>query len=203
MNPIANAMRLQALRAGASKVVSRYGIVTGYDPNKYAAKVTLQPEGFDTGFIPIAAVWAGHNWGFFAPPVIGSQVAVVFIEGELTAGYIESTAFNSTNTPLPVPAGELWIVHKTGAFVKFTNDGKLTLSDNNGAQIVLDGAGNIASTGSWTHSGTAHFLSNVQVDATLTASTDVIGGGKSLKNHDHNVIGIQAGGSTIATTPPI
>lgn len=43
----------------------------------------------------------------------------------------------------------------------------------------------------------AHFTGNVNVDQTLTATTDVIGGSKSLKGHEHND---PQGGTT---SPPI
>jgi len=187
---IQNAMRLQALRAAGHKTTSRYGIVTSYDPNKYSAKVSIQPEGIASGFLPVAAIWAGNGWGFFAPPSIGSQVVVVFIDGDLTSGFIACACFNSTTSPLAVPAGELWIVHKNGQFAKFTNDGKLTFSDGQGATFQFDGSGNIVSQSSqWTHTGpvefksAVHFDDNVQVDKTLIATIDVIGGGKSLKTH--------------------
>jgi hypothetical protein len=43
---------------------------------------------------------------------------------------------------------------------------------------------------------TAHFTGNVNVDQTVTATTDAVGGGKSLKNHTHG--GVFAGGAHTA-----
>ena len=40
---------------------------------------------------------------------------------------------------------------------------------------------------------------NINCDKTITAKTDVVGGGKSLKSHTHN---ITSGSSAGATTPP-
>ena len=186
-----NAMRLQAQRA-ATKTHSRLGIVTGYDPNKYAVKVSIQPEGIATGFIPLAAAWAGNGWGFFAPPSINDPVSVIFIDGELTAGYAECCFFNAALIPQAVPSGELWIVHAMGGYFKLTNDGKVSFNDGHGASFVMDGSGNINSAATqWTHTGAVefksgvHFDGNVQVDQTLTANTDVIGGGKHLATHVH------------------
>lgn len=48
------------------------------------------------------------------------------------------------------------------------------------------------SAASWTHTGPVTFVDDVQVNKTLTATTDVIGAGKSLKNHLHTAV--QTGG---------
>jgi len=44
-----NVMRREVLRVLASKVTSTVGTVAGYDPNNYAVKVQLQPDGLITG----------------------------------------------------------------------------------------------------------------------------------------------------------
>lgn len=193
---IQNAMRLQALRAAGLKVSSRFGTVTGYDPNTYSVKVTIQPEGIPSGFIPLATPWAGSGWGLYAPPAIGSQVSVIFIDSELEAGFVELQFFNAQTQPTSVDAGEFWIVHKSGAFFKLLNAGGLSFSDANGATLSMDGAGNITSAGEWTHTG------NMTVTETITANTDVVTGTISLKNHIHQVVGVQPGSSTIPTQPP-
>jgi phage baseplate assembly protein V len=190
IGPIENAMRLQAERAAGRRFVSKYGIVTNYDPNRYAVKVTLQPDGINTAYIPLAAQWAGNGWGFFAAPAIGAQVSVIFIDGALTAGYAECSFFNNSWRPLAVPSGELWIVHASGQFAKFTNDGKLTFGDGRGATAAFNGDGTMSTAAStWNHTGnvnidgTVAITGSASVSETLTATTDVVGGGISLKNH--------------------
>jgi phage baseplate assembly protein V len=197
---ILNAMRLQARRATAHKTISRYGTVTSYDPNKYSAKVLIQPEGIATGFLPVAAPWAGNGWGFFAPPSAGDQVVVVFIDGEITAGHVLQPCFNTSVQPLSVPSGELWIVHKNGQFAKFTNDGKLTFGDGHGASLEFDGSGNlVTAANNWTHTGTVTFQDDVTfskdvtVDQTLTATMDVVGGNVSLKTHLTSAVQVGTG----------
>lgn len=193
MRAILNAVRMEAQRAMANIVVTRTGQVTGYDPDNYAAKVELHPDGIKTDWLPIAAAWIGSQWGMFAPPNIGDQVTVEFIDGDLNAGTVTSRFWNNQQRPLPVPSGELWIVHASGAFFKFTNDGKGIFSDGQGATITLDGDGNIVSQANlWRHNGDVHIAGNVQVDETLTATTDVVGGGISLKNHKTTLV--QPGG---------
>lgn len=192
IGPLANAMRLQALRVLALKTVSLIGSVESYDPNRYAAKVTLQPDGILTGWLPIAAQWIGSQWGLYTPPNIGDLCAVEFIDGDLSAGIIVGKFWNNDQQPLAVPSGECWIVHANGQSVKLLNSGALTLDDANGASVSLDGSGNIISQGKWSHTG------DMNVDGTIDATNDVTSNGISLVNHVHG--GVSSGSST--TAPP-
>lgn len=200
MQRLANAIRLQAQRASAHIVVSRIGIVTNYNPANYTAKVALQPDGLLTGWLPIASHWIGNGWGLMSPPSINNMVTVVFLEGNLNSGVIQGRLFNNQSPPLQVESGEFWLVHAKGQSVKLTNDGALTLSDGQGAIVTLEGNGSIASQAtSWTHSGDVTIDGNVNVTETVTATTDVVGGGISLKEHPHG--GVQSGDDE--TGPPV
>lgn len=186
MKQILNAVRLQVQRAMASIVSSRVGAITSYDPNTYTAIVQLQPDSILTGWLQVSSPWIGNGWGMFSPPNIGDLVVVEYINGDLQSGVIAGKFYNQVNLPLPAPSGEFWLFHKLGAFFKLTNDGKLTISDGHGATITLNGDGTISIVATQTTiTGPLHVTGNVQVDATLTANTDVIGGGKSLKTHVH------------------
>lgn len=154
---------------------SSIGIVSSYDPVHYAVKVHLQPppdegDATETGWLPIWSGWVGDGWGLFCPPVIGAQVKVHFIAGDGQAAICIGALYSDADKPLPVPAGEFWIVHASGAFFKLTNDGKLTLSDAHGASVELDGAGNIASAGAWKHTGTLEVTAAVTLDSTLAVT---------------------------------
>jgi phage baseplate assembly protein V len=189
-----NAMRLQAQRAMAGIAHTRAGIVTGYNPNTYAVKVTLQPQGIQTSWIPLAASWVGNNWGMFAAPSIGDMVTVSFFDGGLESGYAELRLFNNEERPLPVPSGEFWLVHKSGAFFKLTNDGKGSFSDGHGATVTLNGDGTITSEASiWNHTGDVNVDGNIHSTKTVTGDQDVVGDGTSLHTHKHG--GVQSGGS--------
>lgn len=205
MKALLNSVRLQVQRAMASLVVSKIGSVTSYDPNTMTAVVELQPDGDLTGWLPVSSAWIGNGWGMFAPPNIGDLVDVVFINGNVNGGIIVGRTYNQQNQPLPVESGEFWLVHESGAFFKLLNTGALTISDGQGATVTLDGSGNINSEGTWKHTGTldvtgdATFEKDVQVNQTLTATTDVIGGGVSTKNHLTS--GVTSGTGT--SGPPI
>ncbi len=81
----------------------------------------------------------------------------------------------------------------------------ITLTVGGSISIEVQGDANINVVGnmtskaaSWIHEGPVQFKNTVQVDLTLTADVDVIGGGKSLKDHTHG--GISSGSAH--TTPP-
>lgn len=134
MNALLNNMRLQAERAMNSRATTRMALVSAYDPDNYAAKVLFQPENTESGWLPIGAMWVGNGWGLFTPPSVNDMVEVEFQDGDHEAGMIVSRFFNDDDRPLPVPSGECWMVHKSGAFFKMTNDGKASIN----GQIEID-----------------------------------------------------------------
>lgn len=206
MRAIMNSMRMQAMRATASIVSSRVGEITSYNPANFTAKVKLQPDDTKTGWLPIASPWIGHGWGLVAAPNIGDMVTVDYINGDLEAGVVVARLWNLEDIPPSVQSGELWIVHKSGAFFKLTNDGKVSFDDAHGASVVLNGDGTISSAGSWTHDGTltvtddATFEKDVQVNQTLTATTDVVGGAEEISLVDHTHTSESPGSPT---SPPL
>jgi hypothetical protein len=175
-----NVVRAAAMGAQNGHADPKIGLVTGYDPARYAVKVTLQPAGNITGWLPLGAVWVGAGWGLYAPPSIGDMVMVDFAEGHGEAGHVALRFFNDVDQALPVTSGEFWLVHKSGAYFKLLNTGALALSDGKGAAVTMNGDGTMSSTASaWTHTG------NMMVTGTLTATTDVIAAGKHLVSHVH------------------
>jgi phage baseplate assembly protein gpV len=188
-----NAIRMHAVAAQNLHAKPKIGTISGYDPNRHAVKVLLQPEGNETGWIPLGALWVGNGWGMFAAPNLGTQVEVTFVDGNPEAGSANLRFFSNVEQALPVASGEFWLVHQSGAFFKLTSDGKATFSDGHGATVALNGDGTITSAAkSWTHTG------DVNVTGTVTATTDVVGGGKSLKTHPH-LPGSYTAGSTPVT----
>lgn len=127
MQGLLNAMRLQADLAGGARAIVRHGIVSSFDPDSYCAKVRVMPEGRETGWLPIVSPWIGNGWGLFAPPSIGDAVEVQFQEDDAEAGYVCQRFFNDSDRPLSVQSGEFWLVHKSGSFLKFHNDGSVEL----------------------------------------------------------------------------
>jgi phage baseplate assembly protein gpV len=125
---VMNEMTRRANAAQLSTAQPRYGLVTSYDPNTYAVKVLLQPEGIETGWLPIKAIWFGNGWGMFCPPSQGDQVTIDWQEGSVEAGFMTGGVFSDEDRPLPCPSGEFWLVHQSGASLKFTNSGQVTMN---------------------------------------------------------------------------
>jgi phage baseplate assembly protein gpV len=152
-----NAIRAQAgVMSGATGQV-RCGTVQSFDPATYCAKVTLQPEGVLSGWLPVAANWVGAGWGMVAPPSPGQQVVVLAQEGYADHGIVLGGLFSLSAQPPQAPSGELWLVHQAGSYLKLHNDGtvegKATIWNLTGA-IQLTGS--LVASGDISDQGGAH-----------------------------------------------
>jgi len=192
MRKIQNLMRREAHREASTRAKPRRGTITAYDPSKYAAKVRIEPEGYETGFLQIGSEFVGNGWGLILGPSIGDEVEVNFQEDGKNAAYIGSRFFGDELPPFPVPSSEAWLVHKSGAFIKLTNDGKLSLRDAAGSTLVLN------------NDGTTVLSSNLIVNGYIKATGDITDrsatGGSSMADfrevydsHTHG--GVMSGGS--------
>jgi phage baseplate assembly protein V len=175
MKQLLNAMAREAMMAGASRAQTRIGIVTEYDPANYCAKVALQPEGTETGWLPVASLWIGESWGLFCPPTPGDQVEVAFQEGAAEAGFICQRLFSDQQRPLDVPSGEFWIVHQSGSALKFHNDGSVELDANTNLTATV--GGNLAANVTGTATITAPTVDvNATSAANITTPTATVSG---------------------------
>lgn len=181
-----NVIRATAMGAQNGHADTKMGLVSSFDQARYAVKVRLQPENNLTGWLPLGALWVGSGWGLYAPPSIGDMVEVSFEDGNPEAGNAGLKFFNDVDQPLPVNAGEFWLVHKSGAFFKLLNTGALTFSDGKGATLTMNGDGTVTSqANSWTHTGNLAVTGALTVSQTVTAAA-VVGGGKNLATHLHS-----------------
>ncbi len=121
----------------------RIGIVSSVDPNAFTARVTVQPEGILSGWLPVAAPWVGNGWGLACPPQPGDQVVVLWQEGDAEQGLIVGRLWSNDVPPPQAPAGEFWLVHSSGSFLKMHNDGS------------------IESSGAWLHNGSLQVTGDV------------------------------------------
>ncbi|WP_435018502.1 phage baseplate assembly protein V [Tundrisphaera sp. TA3] len=128
MHEMLNIARREAERVMAQRSGVRIGVVTGYDPENYCAKVEIQPERVETGWLPISTPWSGNGWGEYCPPTPGDVVDVHFQEGGKEAGFIGNRHYGDRFRPLAVPSGERWTVHQSGSCLKFHNDGSVEIS---------------------------------------------------------------------------
>lgn len=188
---LTNALRLHQ-SDGSS--YPRKGTITGYD-GKYSVKVTIQPDGFETGWIQLDALGVGNGWGVVTGPQIGDEVSVSFEGGDLNLGHVTGRYFNDTAQPPAVPSGETWLVHSSGSSLKFNNDG--TVSLHSGIAINYDAPAH-------------HFTGGpVTMDHTLTVtdSTGVVVTGGDVKADTislktHHTSGVTPGSGTSGPPTP-
>ena len=127
MDRLINALKAHASALDHGQAQPRFGIVTSVDPNSATARVTLQPEGVLTGWLPVLSPWVGAGWGLACPPAPGDQVPVLAQEGAAAHGIIIGRAFSDAQRPPPASSGELWLIHQSGSFIKLTNDGTVQI----------------------------------------------------------------------------
>lgn len=128
MENFLNAFKAYAANQDQSSGTPRFGIVSSVDPNTATARVTLQPEGVLTGWLPLLTPWVGNGWGLVCPPAIGTQVLVLPHEGDAEQGIIVGATWSTQTVPPPAPSGEIWLVHKSGSSLKLQNDGTVRIN---------------------------------------------------------------------------
>jgi len=131
--------------------VARFGLVSSFDPSAYAARVMMQPENVLSGWLPILSAWVGAGWGLAAPLTPGDQVLVLAQEGHSEQGVIVGCVWSAVDTPIPAPAGELWLQHQTGSFIKLLNNGTIALQAG-----TVNLAGNLVVSGNISDQNGAH-----------------------------------------------
>ena len=134
MHKLLNQMRMSAQIALSNLKTSRMGIISNYDPATYKVQVVVQPQNNDspdktnTGWLPLFSPWVGNGWGFFAPPAIGAVCAIHYSEGSHTGAFVTLCTFNQVMKPVAVDAGEMWLLHETGSYIKLQNNGEVEIS---------------------------------------------------------------------------
>ena len=115
------------------------------------------------------------------PPSEGEQVAVLCPAGEVAGAVIVGSLVCDPN-PAPTDSAVALIDFADGAVLKYDPAAHaLTFTLPGGGTLDIVAPGGVTIQG------------DVDVTGTLTATTDVVGGGKSLKDHRHT--GVQAGGA--------
>ncbi|MBX5454335.1 MAG: phage baseplate assembly protein V [Acidobacteriia bacterium] len=151
MDRFLNAMKAYASALDYARGHARFGVITSFDPVRYLARVTMEPEGVLSGWLPVLTPWLGNGWGLAAPLVPGTQVLVLAQEGHAEHGVIVGGAFSAVNPAPQAPAGEFWLVHQSGSFFKLQSDGSVAIS----APVVTI-SGNLVVTGDISDKSGAH-----------------------------------------------
>jgi len=174
----------------SSLFVARYGTVASFNPADYTVKVTLQPEGTTTGFIPLTAPWVGPDFGAVFGPQQGDQVLVHFIDGSLQAAIVGGRTFSNAALPPAVQSGQAAIVDSQGAYVRLNNDGTLSVGAATSITLTAPNAyvqGNLTVSKNLTVQGNQSNSGTIVASGTISSSSDVVANGKSGHNHTHSV----------------
>lgn len=208
MHALINAMNERAQRALDRKATSTPGVITSYNPNTYSVKVQLQPDGTETGWLPLLSQQVGNGFGIYCPPHVGELCHVVFTDGEVEAGVVAGMYYNNEDVPLSVPAGEIWLFHKSGAFIKLNTEGQMLVQDKSGSTVKMLGDG----TGTMSFAGGLTITADTQINGNLRVSGDVSDLNTShgtladlrttYDGHHHPVPNAKAGSDTLTTATP-
>lgn len=165
---LAHQLRVQSMMANGLAGRPRLGEVTSYDQDTYSAKVKLQPEGIETGFLPIMSQAVANGWGVQFGPRQGDQAVVIFQEGDSENGVVIGFLFSDEDRPQKVPAGELWLTGQGDTYIRLTQDG-------------------LRSKGDWEHEG------DFKATGTITGEEDVVAGDTAISGKSHTHSGVTPG----------
>lgn len=107
-----------------------------------------------------------QNYGFTSVPEAGAEAIVIFVGGKREHGLaiaVDDRRYRNRN----LESGEVAIYNHTGAKIVMKSNGDIEATPKAGQKFKVVG--------------------DAEVSGTLTAQTDVVGGGKSLKNHTHSL----------------
>lgn len=105
-----------------------------------------------------------QNYGFTSRPRDGAEAAVIFVGGRREHGLVVGVDDRRSRLTNLEP-GEVATYSDSGATITLKANGDVEVTPKSGQKLKI--------------------AADVEVTGTLTASSDVVGGGKSLKNHTH------------------
>lgn len=211
MSTILETLRQHASAQSARLGTARYAIVSAVDPVTHTVKVTIQPEGVESGWIQDAGLAAG-TLRISAPAEIGTHVLVEAAEGDAEHPVIVARLFDVQVAPATSPAtgkpaqpGEYLIV----AGAEGPPGSNQTAADHPaylhvtpaaiyvgaaGHTLTLDSAGLHLTVGGQMTTLTGSLLT---VGVPMQVDGDVHAGTISAQQHTHG--GVQSGSSRTST----
>ena len=163
MQSLLEALKLHSAVHATATGQPRHGIVTSVDPVNHAVKVTIEPEGVESGWIP-DGVLAACGLKIACPSEVGTQVLLVAVEGDAEHPVVVARLFDtsvtvptSPATSTPVQPGEIGIFLASGVYFHLTQAG-----------LYLGG--------------------NLTINGSVAATGDVVASGISLQQHLHSQV---------------
>lgn len=128
------------------------GIITSVNPKNSSIKAQIQPDNYETGFIPYLTPWIG----WYAPPTSGQQVVVLYQEGSKNVPIGAMVVYTpSMLPPAGLVSGEAILHHSSGSSIKLSNSGDITVNGTTNVNITCPHT-------TINNGGTAEFLAKYQ-----------------------------------------
>lgn len=163
--------------------VLRLGVIASVDHAQ--ATCTVESGDMVTGDLPWIAPRAG-GLRVWSPPTVGEQCLLLSPEGDIENGVVIVGLYCDAFPPPSANPDLIQFQFDDGAVIAYDLSGHaLTVTLPAGGTATVDAPGGLT------------LNCDVTVNGKLTASTDVVGAGISLKGHKHG--GVQAGGAQSGT----
>ena len=168
----------------------RLGTIAEVDTTAKRCRVSCGD--IQTDWLPWFVPYAGNRIAWSAPSV-DEQVVVLSADGETVGGVVLRGLYSDQFDPPDTAANKHYHCFVDGAVIEYDDAAhalKATLPGDGTAAITAEGG--VTINGPLTVNGETQLNGHAHCSDTVTASTDVVGGGKSLKGHKHT--GVQTGG---------
>lgn len=199
MQQLLNNLLMRAAAQSGATFITRMGVVSAYDPGAYAIKAVIQPEGVETGYVPLGSPWVGPQWGAFFAPQPGAQVLLLFQEGDAQTPIAATFLFSTQQPPVAVPAGELLLQHASGSLLHFDTAGNVTMT---AAQaMTLNAPAGCTINANTTINGNVQTNGNIQASQNISDLNGAHGSVSTLRGayNGHTHGGVQTGSGNTST----
>ncbi len=192
MDAFRNAIRRDTAAMVGSVAQPRFATVESVDASTHSVRLTLQPEGVLTGWVPDASAFAtGGGYGMVFPLSVGDQVKVVHANGDADNPVIVGRLFSTVDMP-PVSQATGKPV-QSGEFGVFTDGAWLHMSGG----VIYAQATKLVFTGDVDVTGNMTITGTLTVSGIIKSLTDVLAMAISLLRHLHG--GVKSGGNLTST----
>ena len=130
MDDIFNFIHREIDRRVTGKQSRRLGEVTSYDKKAHAVKLKIQPEGHETGWVPLNVIGVGNKWGVVIGAEVGDQYEADFQEGDFEVGRITARVHSDEQKPPEVESGEIAHVTHFNHQILMKKDGSISIVTN-------------------------------------------------------------------------
>ncbi|MBX9934561.1 MAG: phage baseplate assembly protein V [Methylobacterium sp.] len=143
MDELSELIRREASSPANARSATRIGEVTSYNKETHAVKLKLQPEGIETGWVPLGGIAIGKGFGIAIGAKAGDQMVVSFVDGDHNNPVVISRIFSDQQKPPKVKGGEFAIWHESGTRAVYAEDGSITQTHATGGTVTWDKSGNL------------------------------------------------------------